>query len=49
MNEVVVVVLNTVLAEMILQILSKPMDLILGLAKRVTVVVVVLLAFLGLE
>ena len=48
-NEVVVVVLNTILAEAVLQLLGKSVDLTLGLIKCLTIVAAVLLAFLGLE
>ena len=49
MNEIIVIVLNTILAKAVPQSLSKRVDLGLGLLKRVTIVMTVLLAFLCLE
>ena len=49
MNEIIVIVLNTILSKAVPQSLSKCVDLALGLPKRVTIVMTVLLAFLRLE
>lgn len=49
MNEIVVVVFNTILSEAILQSLSEHVDLALGFSKCIAVVTAVFLAFLGLE
>ena len=49
MNEIIVIVLNTILAKAVPQSLSKRIDLGLGLLKRVTIVMTVLLVFLRLE
>ena len=49
MNEIIVIVLNTILAKAVPQSLSKRVDLGLGLPKRVMIVMTVLLAFLRLE
>lgn len=43
------VVLDTVLSKTLLQPLGELIDLALGLVKCITIVVAVLLAFLGLE
>jgi hypothetical protein len=49
MDEVVVVMLNTIFSKALLQSLSKRVNLALSLSKRVTIVTTVLLAFLRLE
>ena len=48
-NEIIVIVLDTILSEAIPQLLSKCVYLLLGFTKCITVVTAVLLAFLCLE
>jgi len=49
LDEVIVVMFNTILSEAVLQSLSKCVDLALGFSKRVAIVATVLLAFLCLD
>jgi len=48
-NKIVVIVFDTILSKAIPQLLSERVDLLLGFAKCITVVMAVLLAFLCLE
>ena len=49
MDEVVMIVLNTILSEAVFQPFSKRVDFTLGFSQRLTIAVAVLLVFLRLE